>query len=287
MVPIRHQYSIYQLLQHKNRATSREGLIIDSAIIDIATQKQPVSVDKNTIIRFRKDASLKDVKFVQDMDIPICQIVHAFNLSDGVTWPVLKTFCEKTVGVPALDVRMMRRKRPAEARIIFRSADEAQEFLQKVPLNVSVKGRIPKFDIETQAPKASVNVYNVPACTVVDECEASNPVATAVEVAHISQSDDNCFAKVDQETYKDNVVPTAVALDGGKMAPKPPRTASNGAKSGKGKRTGHVKAGANKPQSGTLVGMTISQLRRNSGVELDVEMSRDMFNLTANLDIAA
>eukprot|EP00961_Rhodomonas_salina_P031683 427090-Rhodomonas_salina.1 len=72
---------------------------------------------------------------------------------------------------------MMRRQKPTQARLIFRSAEEALQFIAAVPPSARLKGSIPKFGIDTKAPKGSN----------FKECFASVPVS-AKEVSEIATS---------------------------------------------------------------------------------------------------
>mmetsp|Transcript_25505 Transcript_25505/g.51026 ORF Transcript_25505/g.51026 Transcript_25505/m.51026 type:complete len:266 (-) Transcript_25505:87-884(-) len=125
-----------------------------------------------------------EIKFHCDMDVPSNFIVHVYNLDPTVGWPQLNTFCAKTVGIKPLDVRMMRRRKPAQARLIFRSNDEANRFVETVPANARLKGSMPKFVVDTKAPKQSIaKEQMVSAVPLLGEPVAmgdSQSVATAV-----------------------------------------------------------------------------------------------------------
>lgn len=289
MSPVK--YSTSDLLELRASATQLADLKIDicEEIDKRFTSSSKASgrtpVDQNTVIKFRKAASPKEIKFVEDLDIPITQIIHAYNLSDGVTWPILKTFCEKTVGVPSLDVRMMRRRKPAEARIIFRSIEEAHKFLAQVPTNASIKGRTPKFELECTAPKHSpAKIEDVYFCTVVESgkgsasavVESGMPTA-AVEVAQMAQMaevEDDCCAKASpKKVEQEAMVPSAVAIDMSKVSK------SQGSFTKGGKRSG-----ASRTKTGTVVGISLDHLRRNSGVEMGMPPGA-MFQLDTNVQV--
>mmetsp|Transcript_36514 Transcript_36514/g.56682 ORF Transcript_36514/g.56682 Transcript_36514/m.56682 type:complete len:289 (-) Transcript_36514:41-907(-) len=138
---------------------------------------EPVT-KKPEILCFRKVVKRpNDIKFHCDMDVPADHIVHAYSLDRAVEWPHLNTFCAKTVGIKPLDIRMMRRQKPTQARLIFRSAEEALQFIAAVPPSARLKGSIPKFGIDTKAPKGSN----------FKDCFASVPVS-AKEVSEIATS---------------------------------------------------------------------------------------------------
>eukprot|EP00961_Rhodomonas_salina_P084809 1139055-Rhodomonas_salina.1 len=176
--PARYAYSFKDLLQCRGASTKVDKLslsLVPEIDLSVPVKKSKKVVNEDTVIRFRKNpTSPGDIKFVEDLDVRVCQIVHAFNLSDHVTWPVLKTFCQKTVGIPALDIRMMRRMRPVEARIMFRTPEEAQQFLSVVndpsssaPDNIKwIKGRVARFESESVVPRVLSELPTVISKTV-------------------------------------------------------------------------------------------------------------------------
>lgn len=102
-------------------------------------------------IRFTTDPkqSKTAISHHMDLEVDMRQIVQVYNLSDDITWPLLNTFCSKTIGIAPLSVRMMRRERPAQAMLIFHTVDEAKSFLRALPPGVRLKGRRPRFEICT------------------------------------------------------------------------------------------------------------------------------------------
>jgi len=120
----------------------------------ILVKEEVADVKNGMVLSFRINPTRHyHIKFQKDMDVPASQIVHAYNLSKDVEWYALKTFCLRTVGVPARDFRMIRRHRP-EAMIIFNSSQEAQNFLNNLPPNLGFKKCHPTFALESELPSS-------------------------------------------------------------------------------------------------------------------------------------
>jgi len=262
------QYTIQKLLDLRSAGTKQADLKLD--LVDEIDLRVPVqkAVDGDAVLRFRKnpDANAGEIKFVEDMDVRACQIVHAYNLSDGVTWPILKCFCEKTVGVPALDLRMMRRRKPAEARIIFRTEEEARRFISKAPPSVALKGRVPRFEMEAFAPKTRrpADVDMMIQSVTTTPCDVHTSAAEAVEVAHVAEAADVCCAKT-TNGMELTVVPTvlaAVALEAHDK--RGPRTA---AKSTASKVKAVAKAPKTKRPQATVVAISLDELQREADAD--------------------
>eukprot|EP00287_Rhodomonas_sp_CCMP768_P009965 CAMPEP_0196727276 /NCGR_PEP_ID=MMETSP1091-20130531/8293_1 /TAXON_ID=302021 /ORGANISM="Rhodomonas sp., Strain CCMP768" /LENGTH=277 /DNA_ID=CAMNT_0042069839 /DNA_START=24 /DNA_END=857 /DNA_ORIENTATION=- len=277
-MPLPLRYSVKDLFDLRWHSSVLESLTIDmcddiNPLLPMKEMKSPV--EKDAVIRFRKEASPKEIKFVEDLDIPISQIVHAYNLSEGVTWPILKTFCDKTVKVPAFDIRMMRRRKPYEARIIFRSEEEVHQFLSAVPRNIALKGRVPKFEAETTAPRNAPKPSEDFVWTALEPAKngkkspiSNKPAEMPVPVAQVSDLvEDTCSKAKETQEQGVTIVPTAVALDGGHN-----------------KGTTRYKSGgksSNGAKSGTIQAISLDTLRRNSGVDL----ADDLFHLDTNIQV--
>eukprot|EP00286_Rhodomonas_abbreviata_P026671 CAMPEP_0181314060 /NCGR_PEP_ID=MMETSP1101-20121128/14600_1 /TAXON_ID=46948 /ORGANISM="Rhodomonas abbreviata, Strain Caron Lab Isolate" /LENGTH=356 /DNA_ID=CAMNT_0023421095 /DNA_START=31 /DNA_END=1101 /DNA_ORIENTATION=- len=132
------RYSIAELFRLRTESTQ----------VDVSS----LSIDKDAVsskIRFTSDPKQGKIAIshVQDLEVETDQIVQVYNLGDDVTWPLLNTCCTKTIGLAPLTIRMMRREKPAQALLIFRSADEAREFMKLIPAEIRLKGRRPRFEL--------------------------------------------------------------------------------------------------------------------------------------------
>lgn len=175
--------------------------------------------DRDAVVSFRKEIDRSEtrnvVKFVHDIDVPVDHIVHAFNLSRECGWPHLKTFCRKAVGIEPMDVRMMRRKSPCEARLIFHSREDAQNFLERVPANNWLRGTIPRFEIEYKVPAAKTGLMGRSSsehrrCTIVDV------VASSAEVPEVlAEPEEEPEAASSDESREEEVASAVVRCDEG------------------------------------------------------------------------
>mmetsp|Transcript_57763 Transcript_57763/g.118206 ORF Transcript_57763/g.118206 Transcript_57763/m.118206 type:complete len:231 (-) Transcript_57763:121-813(-) len=141
-------YSVALLLKMRQFATDVQ-VDIDYGDHPSDGKGQAVPLSDEGLVCFRAPVNgqpaKKAISFVEDLDVSPDCIVMARNIDRSVEWPMLQTFCTKTVGVKPLNLRMQRRSNPASALIMFSSNDEAKEFLEKVPKGVSLKGKRPRF----------------------------------------------------------------------------------------------------------------------------------------------
>mmetsp|Transcript_62739 Transcript_62739/g.147882 ORF Transcript_62739/g.147882 Transcript_62739/m.147882 type:complete len:276 (-) Transcript_62739:383-1210(-) len=145
-----------------------------------------------SVVPFRaKPTGKQAISFHMDVDVPSNCIVNVLNIDNKVEWPMLQTFCAKTVGVKPLSIRMQRRSNPASAHLLFSSVDEATEFLQRVPPGIRLKGRRPRFLLNDSTVAGGIKGKSA------DDVEEENGIVTAVVCPDIGSEavEDDCCKK--------------------------------------------------------------------------------------------
>lgn len=225
-------YSIDQLLQMRDLATD-----VHVEFEPESSQSEEVSEEvTEDVVRFRTNpVGYNEVKFHMDKDVPVSHMIHVYNLAQSVQWQHLSSFCKKTIGVKAFDIRMMRRSQPTQARIIFESAEEATEFLSKITPDMKLKGRAATFVRETAAPRGSSTINKarknpvdietssrIPAALPWDGHKKarkhSDEVEGAVVEGTVVDFDDDCCCKATQPALPGGLVASAVVVDDEKMS---------------------------------------------------------------------
>jgi len=149
------RYSTKSLLAYRRHATVDvpiDVLEVRSGYVD----ESKVCTDEKLVFSPDKVASKKAISFHMDLEVDAACIVHAYNLDSKVEWPILQTFCTKTVGILPLSIRMMRRSLPARAMIIFQTPEEAVKFVKQVPSGTKLKGRKPRFELNQKVRRGSL-----------------------------------------------------------------------------------------------------------------------------------
>eukprot|EP00961_Rhodomonas_salina_P108120 1455685-Rhodomonas_salina.1 len=233
------KYSVEELLSFKALANNVQ-LDFDPANYDPSADDaeeeeivEDAAPQNDDVIRFRKNpVGGNEVKFHMDKDVPLNHVVHVYNLSNAVEWPHLTSFCKKTIGIKAFDIRMMRRATPAEARIIFHSAEDAKEFLSRITPETKLKGKVAKFVLETSAPRgsstnhsktspdASTRRPDIPSAVVWNGQKKQRKLSqdfssleeAAVQDAVGELEDDDCCGKAKQQAGGASLVASAVVV---------------------------------------------------------------------------